>query len=272
MLLKAQGEEHAKQIEEIIEQLNDIEVKYQADISRLQESLSDKTTMIQALHATLDEIRTSNNRLMDENSQHLMKISTLKQDYESSVQNCKDLECSLQNAKQDLSNIRLQQERLISEAVILAQEEIRAEADRQFAHANKMFLQLKKDYSTAVEERQMWMKRSEETMASVQNATQTFQSRMETLNYQLESTKTELEMSKMEHGKVRQQLQADSVLFAERMEEMRRDVVRMDRECAEAHQLVGTAVREKERLRKEVQELKAVCEELVSMVEGGEDR
>ena len=267
LLLKVQGEEHAKQIEEIIQQLNDIEVKYQVDISKLQETLADKTAAMNSLNSTLEDIRSSNLRLVEEFSQQQIKFANLRQDYDSCVQNCKDLERSMENAQNDLGMIRSQQERLISEAVRVAQEEIRAEADRQFAHANKMFLQLKQDYSDAVEERQMWIQRTEETTTNANNAMQTFQSRIDALTYQLESTRTELELSKIEHGKIKQQAQSDSALFSERMDNMRREVAKMEKECAEAHQLVGTAVREKEKLKREVQELKGVCEELMSMVE-----
>jgi hypothetical protein len=208
---------------------------------------------------------------VEESSQQQMKAANWRQDYDTCVATCKTLERSLESAQMDLKNIQLQQERLLAEAIVAAQQEIRAEADRQFSHANKMFLQLKKDYADAVDERQVWIKRTEDTTANVSHATQAFQGRMDALNYQLESTKTEFELSKIEHGNLKQQLQSDSALFAERMESKRRDVTKMEKECAEAHQLVGTAVREKESLRREVKELKGVCEELMSMVEVGEE-
>jgi len=269
LLLKVQGEEHAKQIEEIIQQLNDIEVKYQVDISKLKESLTEKNKTILSLQTTLEELKHQNIKLVEEASQQHVQSSTLRQDYDTCVEHCKQLEWTLQNSKLDLQNIQAQQERLLTEAIVAAQEEIRIEADRQFASANRMFLQLKKEYADAVEERLVWMKRTEETTTNVTQATQTYQTRMDALNYQLESIKTEYELSKIEHGQLKQQLQSDSTLFNERMEGMRRDVVKMEKECAEAHQLVGTAVREKEKLKREVQELKGVCEELMSMVEVG---
>jgi len=264
--LKTRAEEHVEQIDEIIQQLNNIEVKYQADISNLRASLTVKESNLVSLNALISQARLKNAKLMDEAAQHQAKYSAQRVEYDGIFKIQKELEASILEAQNETKKTLAQREKLISDAIRSAQEEIKVAAEKQFAQSNIAFIQLKKDLVVVDDEKKMWIKRAGEASGKLDDINSNSNRHIDDLTRQVNKAKEELEYSKTDVSRMKQQLLNERIIFSERVEIMTRDSAKLGKDCAEAHQLAETIEREKSHLKREVDELKALSDELMSLV------
>ena len=264
--LKTRAEEHVEQIDEIIQQLNTIEVKYQTDISNLNGSLFMKESTMDSLQALIDQSRVKNVKAMDEAAQQQAMHSAQRVEYDTIFKVQKDLEANIQGVQNEIKNTLTQREKLIADAVRKAQEEIKVEAERQFAQSNIAFIQMKKDLVAIDAEKKLWFKRAEEATSKLDDINSNANRRIDDISRQLNNTKEELEGSKADVSRLKQQMGNDRTAFTNRVENMTKDLTRLSKECAEANQLAETIEREKIQLKQEADELKGLSEELMSIV------
>jgi chromosome segregation ATPase len=257
-----------EQIDEIIQQLNSIEVKYQSDISNLRASFTMKESNIVSLNALIIQARVKNAKLTDEATQQQVKNSAQRVEYDAVLKIQKDLEASIQGVQSEIKKTLAQREKLIAEAIRSAQEEIKIAAEKQFAQSNIAFIQLKKDLAVVEDEKKVWFKRAEEATSKLDDISSNSNRRIDDLARQVSKAREDLEFSKTDVSRTKQQLVHERTVFTERVESMTRDVTRLGKECAEAHQLAETIEQEKSQLKREANELKALSDELMSLVGG----
>ena len=289
-------DEHAAEIEEMIAQLDEVEAEHETRLQEaVQEASSQKEIVITALSAHLAEER----RKVDEMSEEHVKFQEMMELAESELKACQEeLKIQVQEYEAILQEER--QNRIVAERKI--EQDMRSAAEKQFKDANKFYLKLKREYDLAEEEIDKLTKDLEENDLMFDSFRKESKGReMKCLaeiadlkagknffivnlffnerlglfaNSFLSNVFIHTVLAKAEASRARLEQEYSSELEASRDMEnvLRQKLDEASTNCTQAHMSLATVVNEKEKLEKENKELNSVCEELMMMIEGGNEQ
>jgi len=262
------NEKRKSEIDELIEQLDQVESEYNAKLHPLQQSIHQKDAIISALGTQLADANDSNTHLQT-------NLQELQHQNQESLNTIHELQLRCDNLlKQQesstiLHNADMERQKIQTlEAVELARQDIKKEAEDQFQKANGVYCRLKRDYENIREECRTEKKRRTEIQEENDKL-----KRSEAQAY-LEVGKVKAELAVLlaqeaerahAHSQKTQSLQ-------EQIQQLQNQLASSQNECTAAHMSLANIVAEKERILVENKELNSVCEELMSIVESHETK
>lgn len=239
---------HNQQIDEILLQLSSIESTYHDEINTLQQTMTKKEVMCDALTASLSDYKKRNVDLEQEIEHCTITCNELEFDLNKISLELKEARKENLSLRQHYDELRKSSEQEKQDAVTLAQQEIQSQAETQFAIAQKKFIQLKTDH-------QQNMKEKEILQEQVTSLTQQNNNKERVHKQVIAQMQEELLVSRKESDKVKSMLH-------ERMSQL-------ERNQNDLEQKLEHKIKECQVLSRENKELQSVCEELMHIVEGG---
>jgi len=184
----------------------------------------------------------------------------------------------IENLRQEMVNMRQTHAKEIEDeqnqrvkSITDAQNEIRTAAERQFALAQKKYVQLKTDHSKMLSE-------CDDLKSEVSSLKQEkivlerkYESEVAQLMSELAETRACLATSQADAMKLKSMYGSKTAKLISSEKELEMRLNKVEAECRDAHTLVGSVVREKEKLKVENADLQSLCEELMGIVEGVEN-
>jgi len=263
--INKQKESHASEIGEVLNQLDSIEASYNNELTEERSKLSKKEVMTEALTSRLSEMQALTQSLRSQVEQYKANDDSIQQELHVAQQSIQ----TFQSQQSHYEHLVQKEKENTLLAVEEAEQQLQAEAEKQFAQANKLYVKLKNDYDGTLnsyeisEECNRKMKEELETNHG-KHVTQisVLQQELDKLELSLQDTQSHLTYTN-------QQYEAQKAGWNEVEQGWNAKIEAYTKECAQAHQLVGTVVREKEVLKEENKELQSLCEEMMGIVESG---
>jgi len=265
-------EEHRAEIDELLSQLDLVEAEHNERYAEKEQSVSQKDAIIAALGAQLAEATAKTTAAESELERNLALL-------ESTQQESLRVEQALREAEDLMITIRTDHERALEAekakrevACDQVKDEMITAAEEQFARANETFMKLKHEHDAAktklikMEKELNTVKREADKLEKEQIAKEDeINADVAQLKAALASAEATVARKSQKYNSEIQQLRAVEDNLLSRVEEANTN-------CATAHMSLATVVAEKERLTKELEEMKSVCEELMAMIENGEQQ
>ena len=256
--------DNIKETEEILSQLNVVEKEHREKMANLEKTCGEKDAIITALGSQLAAAQ-SRSKIAEETQKEL------NDDLENSrIENTR-LSVELEKVTDEFSSLKESFERFKEEseasrqkACDEAREEMIERAEVQFKQANDLYVKLKKQYDLTRKKMEAHEKELKEAKTQLE--------KVESSEIDL---KTQIAELKAESAKVEAESAKKSKEYRREMERLLQAAEGFEKKCqaAEAssraaYKKLNSITAEKEKLQKEHDEVKSVCEELMAMVEG----
>jgi len=258
-------ENHASEIGEVLNQLDSIEASYNNELTEERSKLSKKEVMTEALTSRLSEMQALTQSLRSQVEQYKANDDSIQQEphiAQKSIQ-------TFQSQQSHYEHLVQKEKENTLLAVEEAEQQLQAEAEKQFAQANKLYVKLKNDYDGTLNSYEI----SEECNGKLKEELETnhgkYSSQISVLQQEVDKLELSLQDTQSHLTYTNQQYEAQKVGWNEVEQGWNARIEAYKTECAQAHQLVGTVVREKEVLKEENKELQSLCEEMMGIVESG---
>lgn len=238
------------EIDEVLNSLDRVEAEYNGRLTEVQSSLDKKEIAYSGASAQLAES-------MAAMQQTEAKCRRLEMEAHSNNAAIVSFRLDLKKAQEDQSRAVEEERASRIDAVEAAKSEMRAAAEQQFAEANRHFLNLKREYEFSINEiKVLKVEKQRADTTALQANRKEAQMLSEIAQLKAEIATLDAKVAKQAHEMI-------MLGSNDRGEEYRA-------ECESVRKSLGLVEAEKERLVKENQELSAVCEELMSLVEGND--
>lgn len=261
-LLSNQKAEHNQQIDDVLLQLSSIESTYQDEISSLQQKLSKKEVMCDALTTSLSDYKKRNVELEQEIDNSTITCNELEYNYDNVTLQLQEARREILVMRQQYDNLRKSSEQVKNEAVSFAQQEIQSQAETQFAIAQKKYLQLKTDHQQNLREREILQEQLDSLTQQMENKERAHKSHIAQVQEEINVVRLELSSSKNENQKLK-------LMFNDRMSQVQQNEKELEQKLENKVKECQALVKDKHTLRRENTELQSLCEELMNMMEKG---
>eukprot|EP00816_Leptocylindrus_hargravesii_P011604 CAMPEP_0196809682 /NCGR_PEP_ID=MMETSP1362-20130617/9588_1 /TAXON_ID=163516 /ORGANISM="Leptocylindrus danicus, Strain CCMP1856" /LENGTH=589 /DNA_ID=CAMNT_0042184439 /DNA_START=277 /DNA_END=2046 /DNA_ORIENTATION=- len=248
-LEKLRAETNAE-LDEVLQSLDRVEAEYNGKLADVQSALDQKEIAYSSASAQLAESLAAKQQAEAE-------CRRLEMEAHSSNATIVSLRLDLKTAHEEKSRA-LEEERVLRlDAVEAAKSEMRAAAEQQFAEANRHFLSLKREYELSIEDiKVLKVEKQKADTAALQANRKEAQMLSEIAQLKAELATLDAKVAKQAHEMI-------MLSSNDRGDEYKA-------ECESVRKSLSLVEADKARLVKENQELSAVCEELMSLVEGND--
>jgi hypothetical protein len=268
--MKEADDNHNKQFEDLLAQLDLVEAEHQHTISAKEKLLLEKDAIVDALGSQLAEAQRKINEAQHERNQETDQSKQAQQ-------KCHALEEELQLLKSEILDLKDAHKKFAKDAAVAqaraceeAREEMIEKAEIQFQQANEHYVKLRKQYDE-----------SQERAKKLESELKSMKKKVERVAKEKESCEIDLKAEVAQLNAAKSKIEADS---AQKAKEYRRELERLlqtakafEAKADEAGKTsrsiqttLATVVAEKEKLQKEYEEMKSVSEELMAIVEDRE--
>lgn len=266
--LKQIKAEHAKEKEAILTRFSKAEADHRTKVSEIQKSAGEKDAIITALGSQLADAQTRSKKA-EENLRSLSdKLDASRKESTQAYAEVGKLKHELEALTEKHEAFEKEVEAAREEACEEAREEMIERAEVQFKQANELYVKLKKQYDLC--------KRKVEGLESDLRKTKQALTEQESSHTELEAQVASL---RGENAQVVSEAARKGKEYRREMERLLQAAEDFERKCKaseatsrHAYKKLAVAMEEKEKLQKEYDEVKNVCEELMAMVEGGQQQ
>jgi len=262
---------HSNEIDSILTELNTLEGSYNDKLEYLRSQLTKKEIMMDALTNSLKELKSKSKQdilsLQEYEQENEMIGNQLKHHQETIIPK---MQKTIDRLTAKLKEGERLEEIKRKEAVAEAQEDIRKAAEEQFAQAQKTYWELNENYEKMREERDLHQSEFQHLRKNSEGVERKNKAQVTALMAELAEARAGYATVQAECMKLKQSYGEKMQTLVDRENELEERLGNVERECKEAHQLVGRVVREKEELKNENNDLQALCEELMGIMEANE--
>jgi len=238
------------ELDEVLQSLDRVEAEYNGKLADVQSALDQKEIAYSSASAQLAES-------MVAKQQAEAECRRLEMEAHSNNATIVSLRLDLKTAHEEQSRVLEEERALRLDAVEAAKSEMRAAAEQQFAEANRHFLSLKRDYELSIEDiKVLKVEKQKADTAALQSNRKEAQMLSEIAQLKAELATLDAKVAKQAHEMI-------MLSSNDRGDEYKA-------ECERVRTSLSLVEADKARLVKENQELSAVCEELMSLVEGND--
>lgn len=261
-------EEHTKEIDDLLNQLDLVEAEHNEKYSAKQKLVKEKEAVISALGAQLAEaeLRLTNANQTKENFSKQVEelkeeLEEVKAEKESKVKEIQKLVAEHQLALKEEEALR---ERLCDEA----REEMIQRAEVQFENANAMYKKLKQEFDAAQSNIAKLEKELKVAKKQASEIRKEKEARELELAEELTQAKAAIAAGDLNATRKAKQYRNDLDRSKQSEQELRNELEEAVATSRSVQRTLASVFDEKEKLIKENKDLKAVCEELMELVEG----
>lgn len=255
---------HEREKEDVILKFAETDSDYQTKLSELSKSTSEKDAIITALGSQLAEAHVRLKKGED-SVRHLTE--KLEQSQKELSQACGEIG----RLKHELQALSEKHEAFIKEAEAAkeeaceeARDEMIERAEIQFKQANELYVKLKKQYDICkkkVATLEAELKKSKHALEEQGSSQTNYEAQLSSLK----SEKTKIEEEAARKGK---EYRTEMERLLQAAEDFEKKYKAAEHTSRHAYKKLAAVNAEKEKLQKECDEVKSVCEELMAMVEG----
>ena len=273
---------HRKELDDVIAQLDLMEAEFKEekeglrkDNAELQQSISDKESVISALGAQIAELNDRYSKIEESKEIVEQTVTAVRQDSEKAQQRVRHLEGKLKSLTGEFEAFRKEADRLRDEACEAAREETIERAEAQFQQANSLYMKLKKQYNLSKEKVDSLTADLDKAKRQLEANDRRLDERDAEHKAEVADLKSSIAKAEVEHAKKlkehRQEM--DKLLMAaDNFEKKQKAATETSRNLQSS---LSTFVADNDRLKKELAALKndhedtqKVCEELLAELEG----
>jgi len=259
--------EHGKEMDEVLAQLDLVEAEHQQRMNVKERSISDKDAVISALGSQLAEIQATVNQSKDDHD-------AIHQQMESIQAELIEARSDAQNKKQEMELLKTHHERIIqdtlaqrNQAIEQAREEVIERVQVQFEERNAMYKELKHGYDDVVARKSELEHQLQSAEKLATDARKESHAREMDLADQLAQAKAAIATLEANVSRNAKQHLEEGDRLRSMEEVLRKELEKEKSTCQSIQSTLASVVADKERLRRECEELRAVSEELMTMVE-----
>ncbi|KAL3941436.1 MAG: hypothetical protein SGBAC_004206 [Bacillariaceae sp.] len=266
-MVKEVRDSHTKEIEELINQLDLVVAEHEEKFKEKDKIIKEKDAVISALGSQLAEAQSRLNALSESSL-------VLETELESMKRDIADARAEAETSKQDIILLMEDHDKAMQRQAVLreeaceeAREEMIQRAEVRYEEANQLFRNLKKRFDGAngtiadMEGELKVAKKQSDDLKRTQDA----QERQ--LREQLAQAKANIATSDANTARLERQYKGELELALQAKDEMRMQLEETKSTSQQIQSTLAAVVAEKEKLTTEYVEMKAVCEELMAMVE-----
>lgn len=261
-------EDHNKEIDDLLKQLDLVEAEHHEKISKMQQLVTEKETVISALGTQLAEAE--------------RKLFAKSEEMDRMSRRVEDLEAELEVAKTEMDVKANEIKRLITERARAAEdeailreqlctearEEMIQRAEEQFEELNSTYKKLKQKFDEAqdkIANLEMEVKAAKKRADQIKKEKE---SREEDLATEIAHVKAAIATADLNAARKLKQYRLELQQAKESEQELQAKLDEALATSRSVQRTLASVVSEKEKLIEENRDMKAVCEELMEMVEG----
>lgn len=256
-------------IDAILEQLNVLESEYEAQVATLKGGLRTKETILRALG---DQIADSNHRsdaLIEQIAEQSRAEERLREEAALGSGAILELRDELVRMEDEHERILEEQTRHWKGEVMKAEEAVKAEAERQFADANSLYIRLQAEHEKVTSERDALAEEARKASALAAREGRKAKGRETELLTESAELRAALAAAEAQVAVEKRARIEETRIAEEREVEAQGELVASRKGCLAMQHSLAAVVVEKETLSAENRDLKEMAEELMAIVEGG---
>lgn len=260
--------EHGKEIEEMLSQLDLVEAEADQRYTRSEKVVIAKDAVISALGSQLAEAQTRLNNFTE-------RHDSISRELEATHEETQFLASEIEKKSQAIQRMKVAHQQALENELVLrektcedAREEMIARAEQQFDQANATYKKLKQEYDTAIVKLSCLEKDLKVAKKEVHEAKKKQESREFDLADKLAQAKASIATVEASASRKAYQYRYELEAANEAEKEIRHKLDEALSTSRSVQSTLASVVAEKERMIAENVEMKAVCEELMAMVEG----
>ncbi|CAJ1938936.1 unnamed protein product [Cylindrotheca closterium] len=267
-MVKEVRDAHTKEIEELINQLDLVVEEHEEKFKEKDKVIKDKDAVISALGSQLADVQNRLNEMSESTSGLENKLENMKKEIATSRAEAETSKQDIILLMEDHDKEMERQAVLREEACDEAREEMIQRAEVRYDEANQLFRNLKKRFDEAngriadLEGELKSAKKQSDDFKRKQDA----QERQ--LREDLAQAKAKIATSDANTARLERQYKGDLEHALQSKDEMRMQLEETRATSQQIQSTLAAVVAEKEKLTTEFVEMKAVCEELMAIVEG----